>query len=1539
MKIFYKLLIIIAIVFYLPAKSIAGESFITAGAVADDFPKVKVFFVATDARDSSFRDLRPTDFKVIDKGYDVSHTVQVGCQLDTVVPQVSVLLVLDKSTSMTWKVNDYPENRWHYVKEAAKLFINTLRFVGETKVAITSFAKFAYMQCNFTNNKEDMYKGMDTIQPYGDTMYNPPFLNDSVGAVAQLSNRPPDIRRIVVFLTDGQPNTSDPPQTAKIIEECLKNNIQVYSITLMEKMHGSLVDISAATGGKAFEVWTVEHLNNIYKMIAIDIQMKQICWLEWLAPYPCDDKDRTRDADITFLRINKPSGERRILKYTAPAHSIATVELSDKIVTFGDPATGQSTEREITLTPKLSPLWVHANGIEINPSEYFTIDWNNPANKPAPPFKIDTGETRKFIVKFTQGSPRIYRQAAMIFKGDPCPPFITLVGGYNQITILSPNGGEIFSTCDSIDILWAGVDNNTNVNLSYSTNSGVTWLPLATNVRGSAYKWMPPGAGTRYKIRATVAPVSSYMCAKSGGGKGDDIANSLAIQKDNLYFYVTGHFEETAKFGNDSVRSEGSKDIFVAKYDRECNLAWVVSAGGPGIDTAAGVVTDNSGNAFITGTCYMGARFGSQYPYIERNALPYCYTAKISPTGIISKVELIGATGPYTTFQATGQKIRFKDDGSVQEIIVQGWFQGEVKIDNHYINDPNGNRFTATYDAELNLKSLVRGAQVQPGFSTDEGFDADGNKYKCGYFENQTTFDSFTLTSAGKKDIYISKYGGTPGSDDQSDKVFTIDAPQLSFKENTVDFGNVTIGNTETLQLQDWLINNGTLPVDLTYVGITGNASQEFFLDGGIQGALIQPGEKLNLPLRFAPKVIGFRNAQLKIKGTCVDTLYLNLIGNGICTAEVTQLIDMGNVNAGDFNEETFECIFKNTNNETINIEPTIEPANMAGDFQITPNGRFPVPKDGCVQMTIKFTPQAPGARQAFINYKMPEACENPKTELRGFGVDANLEIPPIDWKERLVNGVYDSVITITNRSLLALTITNAEIADETGNIFTVDRSALPLEIPRDQTRTLKVSFNPKSEVDYTNFCKLYFQGQPDPYSVMLTGTGILPQLEAVWVCAEPAIPGFTVVAELKLKNLSKSTPLKINLIRFRNSTPTFKWSAGADPANITIPKEGSLAIPVQFTPPSAGMHQNTIIITSNSYDGTYTEPWIDSEVEAKCEGLAFTFPNPFNLGAALLCNDLKVPFTISNDGWRTPITIYANRVNFTGADATSFDVLLENDLTIEGGEQKSFDIMFNPTEERDYNATLHLVNSLDLDLKANIRARGETIKLYTTNIKEGVEPGEKRQLPFKARIVELTDRIISKMKVQISYDPATIKFELNTFSSNLPNWTWQTPEKRNGFIEIEGTGTLQTPFDNELFSIYYTIYLGETKTSEIKARALLDPCITGEMLVQEAEIANVCFIDGRLIKLNNIPFSLSVPEPNPTANEFRLEYGVAFQAHTTIEIINSLGEKVGEVINSVKKPGVYEIKVPVNNLSSGLYLLRMNSGPFNKSIPFVITK
>ena len=92
----------------------------------------------------------------------------------------------------------------------------------------------------------------------------------------------------------------------------------------------------------------------------------------------------------------------------------------------------------------------------------------------------------------------------------------------------------------------------------------------------------------------------NVLWAKSAGGNEYDYGYSISTNA-NGNSYITGGFGNSISFGNTTLTSGGSNDIFVVKYDGAGNVLWAKSAGGTYSDFGSSISIDANGNSYITG--------------------------------------------------------------------------------------------------------------------------------------------------------------------------------------------------------------------------------------------------------------------------------------------------------------------------------------------------------------------------------------------------------------------------------------------------------------------------------------------------------------------------------------------------------------------------------------------------------------------------------------------------------------------------------------------------------------------------------------------------------------------------------------------------------------------------------------------------------------------------------------------------------------------------------------------------------------------------
>jgi hypothetical protein len=312
--------------------------------------------------------------------------------------------------------------------------------------------------------------------------------------------------------------------------------------------------------------------------------------------------------------------------------------------------------------------------------------------------------------------------------------------------------------------------------------------------------------------------------------------------------YVTGSYRGLVSFGPTDLTSVGLDDIFVSKLDTDGNWVWTVSAGGTSIDSGESIVTDNSGNIYITGSFNTAASFGS----INLVAVTFSdiFIAKLDPNGI-----WLSANSAGGTFNEYGTSISVNSSG---DTYITGAFSGTVTFGTtNLISSGSFDIFIAKSDPNGNWLWAIGAGST----SFDEGFsislDQFDNTYVAGQFQGTVTFGTTSLVSAGAHDIFVSKIDtsgnwiwaistGATNSDDGFGIVTDMIGNSYvtgSF-QNTVSFGStdltsaggqdIFVAKLDTSGNWLWAIGAGGADIDIGY-SITLDSLDNVYVTGSFQ--------------------------------------------------------------------------------------------------------------------------------------------------------------------------------------------------------------------------------------------------------------------------------------------------------------------------------------------------------------------------------------------------------------------------------------------------------------------------------------------------------------------------------------------------------------------------------------------------------------------------------------------------------------------------------------------------------------------------------
>jgi len=359
-------------------------------------------------------------------------------------------------------------------------------------------------------------------------------------------------------------------------------------------------------------------------------------------------------------------------------------------------------------------------------------------------------------------------------------------------------------------------DNNGNIYISGYIRGTVTF-----NLKEGGSKTLTSNGDADVYVAKYSVATGNYIWAFSVGGPALEQPNSMAVDNAGNVL-VTGQFQGTVNFnpaGNFPLTSNGSDDIFVAKYTSAGGFLWAISMGSSDIDRGHYVVTDNQNNVFLTGS-YTGVV--DMDPSAATSTLP----DQASLAGFFAKFDANGNflwAHPLGKLLTVGNLVNAAIDKNTNDIVVDGDFAGNV--DFSYagnaaasFNSPGTSNFVARYTNNGTYKWV----RYLPGSGTGNissvKVDNQSNAIITGNFGGQFYANGpsgTALTANGTNDLLVASYqsDGTlkwaenfgSGSGDVNSRYVCVDA-----SNNVYVTGYFTGTVNISASLSDGILSNNT---------------------------------------------------------------------------------------------------------------------------------------------------------------------------------------------------------------------------------------------------------------------------------------------------------------------------------------------------------------------------------------------------------------------------------------------------------------------------------------------------------------------------------------------------------------------------------------------------------------------------------------------------------------------------------------------------------------------------------------------------------
>ncbi|MCX7544998.1 choice-of-anchor D domain-containing protein [Marinicella gelatinilytica] len=325
---------------------------------------------------------------------------------------------------------------------------------------------------------------------------------------------------------------------------------------------------------------------------------------------------------------------------------------------------------------------------------------------------------------------------------------------------------------------------------------------------------------------------------------------------------------------------------------------------------------------------------------------------------------------------------------------------------------------------------------------------------------------------------------------------FIAGDPEVSLSTASIDFGDIEVGTTSSIQ--NFIIENtGGTDLNLGTLVLTGSHNGDFtMVTDGCSNLTIAPTNTCSVVVVMTPSALGARTAQIDIPSNDLSNPdSVDLLANGVQAGLTmsSSSIDFADVEIGT-TSNTQSFIIESTGGSDLTVGTLALTGSHSGDFTMVTDGcsnQTIAPANTC-QVDVVVTPSALGARIAQIDIPS-NALSNPDSvDLLANGVRADiiLSTNDLDFGFVAMNNSDNSAVTITNSGSGNLIINSISSPNAPFSIIGGTCLALPVTLSPNQSCDLLIEFLPQSLAgNFTDSIEIVSNAISSPNNLTIRGS------------------------------------------------------------------------------------------------------------------------------------------------------------------------------------------------------------------------------------------------------------------------------------------------------------------------------------------------------------------------------------------------------------------------------------------------------------------
>ena len=533
--------------------------------------------------------------------------------------------------------------------------------------------------------------------------------------------------------------------------------------------------------------------------------------------------------------------------------------------------------------------------------------------------------------------------------------------------------------------------------------------------------------------------------------------------------------------------------------------------------------------------------------------------------------------------------------------------------------------------------------------------------------------------------------------------------PALTMSPASLNFSNVTVGQTSTQNVTLSNSGNASLTINLATLSGTG-----FGMTGLALPKTLSPGANLSFSVQFTPTSTAGATGSIVFTDNAPNSPQtLSLTGSAVASGSTLSAnpgsFNFNNVVVGSSSQQTITLT--NSGNAAITINQATTTGTGFSSTGLT-NGQQ-IAAGATATFTAKFAPTTAGAASGTVTITSNATNGTLTVPLSGTGTQAGLSANPasINFGAVIVGASASVPVTLTNTGTAALSITAHSIS---GTGFTLTGWSAPASLNPGQTTNFTVTYAPTASGSASGSVSISSNAPGSPLTIALSGSGTASQA-TMTISPSPVAFGNT--------NVGSNATQTVTLTNTGNATLNISAatiSGSGYTMTLTAPKSINAGANAQFTvtfaPTASGSSSGSISITSNAPGSPATISLSGTGVQAQVAAnpASATFSN------VVVGSNSSQPIQLKNNG-NTTLTFSNITVTGTGMSTTG----LTTSSTIAAGATLTFNAVFTPTSAGSVSGSVTLTTNgtpspLTINLSGTAVAATRTLTANPTSLSFG---------------------------------------------------------------------------------------------------------------------------------------------------------------------------------------------------------------------------